>query len=542
MATAPSDFLRTILETISRNKEAILNAQEEYRLGKITRDTSLSRINRELDQIKATEDILERYMRENRSLIVSNGLTGAFTAAENEAKNTIRTGEQAYRFVRGSKPDKEELGKADQYYAKIKEYSDLFASIQAIVNRAIKLCPTDKKQADALFNNAQAQFNDLLLKIDALMEKVKIPDVDSTLNGIRLSVSQAISDADVARKRCQNSAPVANEPTTANASPTTETAPAAPPATNPSAPPGNSNQGVLLTRAQPVQKDAVKFDLKKDWRVRLSLAPNANYLYKVDLGKAGILNPLQATDGVLFPYTPAISVQYAAKYDPTPLTHTNYTFYNYTGSTVDQISITCDFTAQDTFEANYLLAVIHFFRTATKMFYGQDQEVKPGTPPPLCYLYGYGQFQFSAHPLVISGFTFSLPDDCDYIRAGVGTTGATTTGTTPSVIAETKSAPTTQNTSAARLSQGVASIGRTIGQTLAAGGKLSSTSLEKNVGFNSVVPPGTADPTYVPTKIQLQITCLPIVSRYDVSNTFSLAEYARGDLLRGVQRGTGGMW
>ena len=48
------------------------------------------------------------------------------------------------------------------------------------------------------------------------------------------------------------------------------------------------------------------------------------------------------------------------------------------------------FTAQATFEANYMLAVIHFFRSVTKMFYGQDWQ--RGAPPPLVFLSGLGEY------------------------------------------------------------------------------------------------------------------------------------------------------
>jgi len=156
-----------------------------------------------------------------------------------------------------------------------------------------------------------------------------------------------------------------------------------------------------------------------DWRVKLSLAPNADYLYKgLKEGEASILRPLVATSGVVFPYTPTISVSYAASYDPVELTHTNYKIFQYRNSSVGDISISAEFTAQDTNEANYMLAVIHFFKSVTKMFYGKDSSPIRGTPPPLCYLSGYGQYQFDKHPLVITNFTYSLPNDVDYIRAG----------------------------------------------------------------------------------------------------------------------------
>jgi hypothetical protein len=46
----------------------------------------------------------------------------------------------------------------------------------------------------------------------------------------------------------------------------------------------------------------------------------------------------------------------------------------------------------------------------------------------------------------------------------------------------------------------------------------------------------------VPTKIQIQITAVPIVTRNDISNNFNLADYASGELLRGSRRNGGGIW
>ena len=68
--------------------------------------------------------------------------------------------------------------------------------------------------------------------------------------------------------------------------------------------------------------DAQTAARESDWRVRLSLAPSADYLYKAP--SPGILAPLAATDGVVFPYTPGINISYAAAYDGVTPTHTNY--------------------------------------------------------------------------------------------------------------------------------------------------------------------------------------------------------------------------
>jgi hypothetical protein len=283
---------------------------------------------------------------------------------------------------------------------------------------------------------------------------------------------------------------------------------------------GGSGQGISTTlndtRSKATKQDTANFQQKPDWRARLSLAPNSNYLYNVPKGQAGILAPLQATDGVIFPYTPAISVTYSAGYDPSDLVHSNYKVYQYKGSSVDTVSITADFTAQDTTEANYLLAVIHFFRSVTKMFYGQDQNPNNGVPPPLCYLSGFGAYTFDAHPLVVTNFTYATPTDVDYIRAGSQTNQ-------PGVnVAQ-------QNNI---VNSFVPSVVRTSMSGLAP--KLPNFSTQ-----NSLI---NSEATYVPTKLQLQITCIPIVTRNDISNKFSLKEYATGALLRGSKRSGGGIW
>ena len=269
------------------------------------------------------------------------------------------------------------------------------------------------------------------------------------------------------------------------------------------------------TREQAITQDTLNYNQLPDWRVRISLAQGADYLYKTQ--QPGILKPLQATNGVVFPYTPTIQMAYVSNYDAFDLIHSNYKIFQYKSSAVEQLSISADFTAQDATEAAYVLAVIHFFRTVTKMFYGKDQNPKPGTPPPLCYISGMGDFQFNRHPLVISNFSYTLPNDVDYIRAGAPTlpAGQSSSGySTPN---------NSTNTSSSRMQA-------------------------NNVPVDGKNPPANwttqtnIEPTYVPTKIQLSITALPIVTRKDVSDNFSVKEYATGALMRGRQNSRGGIW
>ena len=280
--------------------------------------------------------------------------------------------------------------------------------------------------------------------------------------------------------------------------------------------PPNTTTGTTVAAAATGASATAAAKVLPDWRAKLSLAPSANYLYNA--ANPGILAPLSSTGGtggVIFPYTPQIQVAYAAHYDTTTLTHSNYKIFQYGSSSVDNISITCDFTAQDTAEANYLLAVIHFFRTITKMFYGQDSSPINGTPPPLCYLTGFGAFQFDAHPLAITSFNYSLPVDVDYIRAS--------------------SAPVVPGSARASASGSTSNSSATAVRTASAG---LITTMPKWSMY-----PTDAEPTYVPTKMQIQISAVPIVTRNDISNDFSVEKYATGVLLQGsVRSGRGGIW
>lgn len=145
----------------------------------------------------------------------------------------------------------------------------------------------------------------------------------------------------------------------------------------------------------------------KDWRLRISCPA---------LGYPGVQGPLAATNGVVFPYTPQVTVVHQANYTPQRFTHSNYPHYAYESSEVQAIQITGEFTAQNYLEAQYVLACIYFFRSATKMFFGQSASA--GNPPPLVFLYGYGTYYFPNVPCAVTQFSQTMPPDIDYISTG----------------------------------------------------------------------------------------------------------------------------
>ena len=168
------------------------------------------------------------------------------------------------------------------------------------------------------------------------------------------------------------------------------------------------------------QADVAIQNEEKDWRLRLSLPKmfRDNAQNETDL-----LAPLNKTNGLVFPFTPTVLVSQSANYQSIQPVHTNYPYYSYQNSQVDQMTITGDFFVQNAAEARYWVACIHYLRSVTKMNFGVDQEA--GQPPPVVRLNGYGDFVFNNVPVIINSFQFDMPKDVDYISTAVGAISAT---------------------------------------------------------------------------------------------------------------------
>ena len=87
--------------------------------------------------------------------------------------------------------------------------------------------------------------------------------------------------------------------------------------------------------------------------------------------------------------------------------HSNYPFFAYQNSQVDQFSITGDFTVENALEGQYWIAAVHYLRSVSKMAYGNTPN--QGSPPPVVRLNGYGDYVFKNVPVVrinLLQFTF----------------------------------------------------------------------------------------------------------------------------------------
>lgn len=128
-------------------------------------------------------------------------------------------------------------------------------------------------------------------------------------------------------------------------------------------------------------------------------------------------NLLKNTNGVVFPYTPTISITHKANYTASEgIVHSNFSFQSYKNSQVEDITIQADFTVQNNQEGLYWLAVMNFFRSATKMFYGAS--TPQGYPPVVCTLSGYGNMILPDVPVIIKSFQTDFKDSVQYIEVG----------------------------------------------------------------------------------------------------------------------------
>lgn len=181
----------------------------------------------------------------------------------------------------------------------------------------------------------------------------------------------------------------------------------------------------------------------KDWRVRITLPPNAKFAWKQNGGglmgflkelvpqesqvrddKGAVQNPFSNDfDGVVFPYTPTMTVTHNARYGETALTHSNYKNYFYEGSDVAAINISGVFTCQNPDEARYVISCLQFLRGCTKMHYGLTDRMA-GTPPQIVRLSGYGDHYLAGSlSCVITQVGHTMPDNVDYIKYNLGTAG-----------------------------------------------------------------------------------------------------------------------
>lgn len=248
-----------------------------------------------------------------------------------------------------------------------------------------------------------------------------------------------------------------------------------------------------------------------DWRVRLSMAKWTSF------NGSPVLKPLKDAGGLIFPYTPQITIASTASYQPISTTHTNYTHQAFRNSDPGTISITAPMWVSDAAEGLYWIAMVHYLRSLTKMFSGNDP--KAGNPPPIIMLNGYGNYVFKNVPVVVKNMQVRLESTCDYISVPVvGSAAGEIEGLADSIGGTATALGGLFGGSVASVAGAVSSIAGGIGQVAGLAGSL---------GFGGSVSGGIA---HVPTKSSFTVTLQPMYSR-NSSRKFSLDRFVSGGYL-----------
>jgi len=177
----------------------------------------------------------------------------------------------------------------------------------------------------------------------------------------------------------------------------------------------SQNRAGVANGAQPANPAAAmaQWSEAKDLRVKLRVPPE--YLTPGSLA-AGPSNIIQKNGGILFPYTPQISLDNQAMYNVQTPMHSNQQLYFFKNGQTGPIKVTAKFTVQNEFEGAVLLGIIHLLRALTKMKWGDDPDA--GSPPPVCRFDAYGDFMLYNIPVSVGQWSHELPDSVDYIAVG----------------------------------------------------------------------------------------------------------------------------
>ncbi len=165
-----------------------------------------------------------------------------------------------------------------------------------------------------------------------------------------------------------------------------------------------------------------------DWRARLRPKKGGESMFyqKTTKGDSGdyLLKPIEESGGMVWQYTPTIMLQGQSNYSQAHMQGMNYQINTFQNSTPPMLPISADFTANDIYEARYMLAIFTFLKICGKGTFG-DSAVSAGDygrPPPVLLFEYMGDHMFNKVPVVMTSYNIQLPEEVDYVPVKVGDT------------------------------------------------------------------------------------------------------------------------
>ena len=190
----------------------------------------------------------------------------------------------------------------------------------------------------------------------------------------------------------------------------------------------NSNSSLEITDPTPVMKYHKKVSLNvapisklnvssgignTEWgnRLKYVLGKESTFLYELFHNEGGIV----------FPYTPKVDFEHKVNYERTEIMHSNLAVSHYKNTPPPTITLQADFTADGEDNARYMYGVIHFLRSISKCEFGEslfsndERKDYAGTPPPVLYLNGYGNYMINV-PVVVTSFGINFEKNKHYVH------------------------------------------------------------------------------------------------------------------------------
>ena len=224
---------------------------------------------------------------------------------------------------------------------------------------------------------------------------------------------------------------------------------------------------------------------------------------------------LKTGNGIIFPYTPTININHSANYGTYDINQSVEQTHFYSMTPNASFQLTAVFTANTAKEAEYMLACIHFLRTATKSDFGAYKDgirrTDAGTPPPVLVFSGYGTEMFNNIPVVVRSVNFTLPEDVDYVTVQTQNAGEIVAGRA--------------------VDQGnLDALGNDITNELQAQENAGADYTEDFTEIPGITVPDES--SSVPTSILFSIDLAPQHPPSQLRDEWNFEKYASGDLLR----------
>lgn len=138
-----------------------------------------------------------------------------------------------------------------------------------------------------------------------------------------------------------------------------------------------------------------------------------NEILDPDYAGSHALAPIAATNGLVFPFNPAISEGISVRYKNVDLVHSNEAVHTYEMTDNVRISLSdCNWVCDTFHNAVYTLSVLHFFRTYSLMDFGKFMTARPPCP---MWFNAYGNYAFWRVPVLMEKADWNFPNDIDYV-------------------------------------------------------------------------------------------------------------------------------